>query len=265
MQSLLSKFRHVILHLSYNIIHLTRDDMQEKVIGILGGMGPEATLNCFEKIIRNTPAQSDPDHLPVIIINNPRVPDRIRAILENGPSPLPALIEGCSSLKKAGADFVIIPCVTAHYFLNELQENVELPIISIVDAVIEHIHNHHPQLKKIGLLATSVTIKSRIFQNSLTASGIETVVCSEKVQQRVIAAIHDIKSNRTSRSREAITHDLTKVAGHLVERGAQGIIAACTEIPLALTQADVTVPYFDSLLILARAAICRAGREPIGL
>ena len=98
--------------------------MQEHVIGILGGMGPEATLNCFAKIIQNTPVSSDQEHLRVVISNNPKVPDRTSAILEGGPSPLPVLIEGCWSLKRAGADFVIIPCVTAHYFLDELQEEV---------------------------------------------------------------------------------------------------------------------------------------------
>jgi aspartate racemase len=237
--------------------------MQERVIGILGGMGPEATLNCFDKIIRNTPAQTDQDHLKVIMVNNPKIPDRTRAVLDNGPSPLPMLIEGCASLQKAGADFIIIPCVTVHYFIDELTHRSALPVVSILDAVTEAIGRHASRMKTIGLLGTNGTVQSGIFQNRLAAAGMDTIICSNEIQQQVMAAIYEIKSDRPQRSRREITGDLTEAARHLAERGAEGVIAGCTEIPLALTRADMTVPYFDSLSILARAAIRRAGRKPV--
>ena len=239
--------------------------MQEQVIGLLGGMGPEATLNCFDKIIRNTPALNDQDHLKVIIVNNPKIPDRTRAVLDNGPSPLPMLIDGCASLQKAGADFIIIPCVTVHYFIEALTRQSALPIISILDAVTEAIGRHTPQMKTIGLLGTNGTVKSGLFQKRLAASGMETIVCSDEIQQQVMAAIYEIKSDRPSRSRREITGDLSEAARYLAEKGAEGVIAGCTEIPLALTQAEVNVPYFDSLSILSRAAIRKAGREPVRL
>ena len=237
--------------------------MEERVIGILGGMGPEATLNCFDKILRNTPAHTDQDHLQIIIANNPKIPDRTQAVLDNGPSPLPLLIKGCASLQKAGADFFIIPCVTAHYFVDELKNVAERPILSILDVVVEAIGRQNPEMKKVGLLGTNGTVQSGIFQKRLATANIGIVTCTDKVQQQVMGAIYDIKMDKPSRSRKEITRELAGAARHLIEQGAQGIIAGCTEIPLALTQADVTIPYFDSLSILARAAIREAGREPV--
>ncbi|MGD9124763.1 MAG: amino acid racemase [Desulfarculaceae bacterium] len=236
--------------------------MPEKVIGVLGGMGPEATVDFFAKIIANTPARKDQEHLRVVIDSNPKVPDRTAAILDQGASPLPTLEQGCQALEQAGADFIIIPCVTAHFFLDELKPRTPLPILSILDAVAEAIVAHDPPLGKVGLMGTNGTLKSRIFQKRLAAEGMEVLVCSAEVQQRVMDAIYHLKSAASSRSREQITAEMIFASQHLIDRGAQGIIAGCTEIPLALNQKHLQVPYFDSLLVLARAAIVRAGREP---
>ena len=236
---------------------------KELVIGILGGMGPEATCDCFGKLIKNTPAGCDQEHLGIVIVNNPKVPDRTQAILENGPSPVPALRQGVEALKCAGADFVIIPCVTVHYFLEELLAQCDFPVLSILDAVAENIRRTQPKVKTVGLLGTSGTVQSRIFQIRLAAEGIDTLVCNDSRQQQVMEAIYDIKNENAPRSPAEITGSLSEAAAHLIRQGAQGIVAGCTEIPLALTQEDVSVPYFDSLLILARSAIRRAGREPV--
>lgn len=236
--------------------------MAEKVIGILGGMGPEATLDCFKKIIKNTPAGKDQDHLRIIIDSNPKIPDRTAAILGTGPSPLPLLLEGCRTLQQAGADFIIMPCISAHFFQEELRQQITLPFVSIFDVVATIISHNHKKIKTVGLLGTTGTIRGGLFQKRLREEGIETVLCDSKVQDQVMAAIYDIKKVRADRSREAVTASLSAAAQVLVDSGAQGIIAGCTEIPLALSTADVTVPYFDSLLILARAAIRRAGVKP---
>ena len=126
--------------------------MSKKTIGILGGMGPEATLDCFGKIIKNTPAQKDQDHLRVVIDSNPSVPDRTAAIIGNGRSPVPVMAEGCQALEKAGADFIIIPCVSAHFFIDEIQRQANLPILSIFDAVAESITRDYHKVKTVGLL-----------------------------------------------------------------------------------------------------------------
>ena len=238
-----------------------------KVIGILGGMGPAATLDCFGKIINNTAAKRDVDHLRVFMDSNPAIPDRIAAILGDGESPVPALLAGCRGLEKAGADFIIIPCVTVHFFLPQIQAESPLPILSIFDAVAEAIQADLPEAKTVGLIGTRATVESGLFQRRLAEETIQTLVPDSNQQSKIIAAIRDIKDSRPSRTQAAITQDLIDAAGSLIDRtpdGAEAIVAGCTEIPLALGQQDLPVPYFDSLTILARAAIRFAGRVPIG-
>ncbi|MEJ2729355.1 MAG: amino acid racemase [Deltaproteobacteria bacterium] len=237
--------------------------MKEKVIGILGGMGPEATLDCFAKIIKNTPARKDQEHPRVVIDSNPKVPDRTAAITGKGESPLPILVAGCRALQQAGADFIIIPCVSAHYFLEEVRQQITLPILSIFDVVAETIIGENAEIKTVGLMSTTGTITGGLFQKRLDADNIKTIVPAETRQAKVMAAIYDIKNSQPSRSRAQITSDLIAIAEDLISKGARGIIAGCTEIPLALKQEHLSVPYFDALTILARAAIFKAGLTPI--
>ncbi|MGD9051374.1 MAG: amino acid racemase, partial [Desulfobacterales bacterium] len=126
--------------------------MKEKTIGILGGMGPEATVDCHARIIQNTPAKTDQQHLRVVIDSNPKVPDRTAAITGKGPSPVPVLVNGCRALQAAGADFIIIPCVSAHFYLAEIRRQVKLPILSIYDAVADTISSDHPDIRTVGLM-----------------------------------------------------------------------------------------------------------------
>ena len=242
--------------------------MKEKAIGVLGGLGPEATLECYSNIIKNTPAQKDQDHLRVIIDSNPKVPDRNAAIDGRGESPIPMLLEGCRALERAGADFIIVPCVFAHLFLAEVQTQIELPILSVFDAVTEAITRNYPKVTTVGLMGTSGTIQGGLFQKRLAEDGIKTVVPDEADQARVMRAIYDIKNSKPDRSRAEISADLVEAAQSLLNRkpdAAQAIIAGCTEIPLALTREHLPVPYLDSLNILARAAIRLAGRTPVPL
>jgi aspartate racemase len=234
----------------------------EKIIGILGGMGPEATLNCFAKILANTPAEKDQDHIRVIIDNNPKIPDRTSAIMGHGKSPVDAVVQSAQALKNAGADFIIIPCVTVHYFYEKFAEASPLPILSILDVVARAIATEYPGLKKIGLMATNGTVQTGIFQKRLARENIDTIVCDTDHQEQVMQAIYALKSSPTPETRQQITATFQAAAQSLIEKGAQGIVAGCTEIPLALSQEHLGVPYFDALNLLARAAIREAGREP---
>jgi aspartate racemase len=240
--------------------------MKTKTIGILGGMGPEATVGCFDKIIKNTPATKDQDHLRVVIDSNPAVPDRTAAIVGEGESPVPILTAGCRALQRAGADFIIIPCVSAHVFLSDVQQLIELPILSIFDAVAETIRHEYPGIKTVGLLGTTGTVSGGLFQERLLEDQIITVVPEQEIQSKIMSALYDIKNARAARTRSEITDDLVAAAESLISRqpeGAQGIIAGCTEVPLALKQEHLSHPYFDAVDILARAAITRAGVKPV--
>jgi aspartate racemase len=237
--------------------------MKEKTIGILGGMGPEATLDLFGKIIASTPAERDQDHLRVVIDSNPKVPDRTAAILAAGESPVPAMKAGLAALQRAGADFVVIPCVSAHYFLDELQGESGLPILSMFEVTAGHIRRQHPDIRKIGMLATSGTLQGGRFREKLGLSGIETLAPEDADQKRVMAAIYEIKGAASGRSRDEIGAEIRGIAIRLIERGARGIVAGCTEIPLVLKPGDLAVPVFDTLMLLARTAIATAGRQPV--
>ncbi|MHC1730086.1 MAG: aspartate/glutamate racemase family protein [Syntrophobacteraceae bacterium] len=232
--------------------------MSEKAIGVLGGMGPEATLNFFRELIANTPARTDQEHLRVIIDSNPKIPDRTNAILHGGESPVPAMAAGCMALERAGADFIVIPCVTAHLFLEELRERVTLPLLSIFDATAEYIERCHPGVRKVGLLATTGTIQGGLFQKRLIRCGVETLTPDSEDQLRVMSAIYDIKDANARRTREEISEEARAIACKLIDCGAEGITAGCTEIPLVLKAGDVAVPVFDPITILAKAAIAFA-------
>lgn len=234
--------------------------MEEKVIGIIGGMGPEATLDFFGKIIRGTPATRDQEHLRIIIDNNPKVPDRTEAILGKGESPVPTIVKSGISLKKAGADFIVIPCISAHFFLDELRRKLPLPVLSAFDEVSVIITEEHPDIEAVGLLATKGTVHGGRFQKKLLENGINTLVPDPDDQEHVMSAIYKIKSLKASQVRRECKKILVGVAENLIKKGAQGIIAGCTEIPLVLEPEDLTVPLFDPLLILAKAAVREAKR-----
>jgi aspartate racemase len=234
----------------------------EKVIGVLGGMGPEATLAFYEKLIANTPAARDQDHLRVVIDSNPKVPDRTAALLGLGRSPLPLMVAGMEALARAGADFVVIPCVSAHGFLDDLRRQARLPLLSALDAMADHLRQHHPRITKVGLLATSGTIDSGAFPATLERAGVQVLVPDAAGQARVMAAIYAIKRT-VGGARGALGEDLRRVAERLVALGAQGIVLGCTEIPLVLGGDGLGVPVFDVVRVLARASIAAAGRVPV--
>ena len=123
--------------------------MDTKTIGIVGGMGPEATLSCFEKVIKNTPAKTDQQHIRVVIDSNPKVPDRTAAIIGNGESPVPSIVHSCHAVEMAGADFIIIPCVSAHFFLSEIQKQIDLPILSILDRKSTRLNSSHTDISRM--------------------------------------------------------------------------------------------------------------------
>lgn len=236
--------------------------MADKVVGVLGGMGPEATVAFYEKLISHTPAGSDQDHLRIVIESNPKIPDRTEALLRGGESPVAMMANGASALKRAGADFIVIPCATAHAFLEALQREAELPILSMLDVSADGIREQHPQMRKVGLLATTGTVRARLFHDRLATIGIDVVTPDDPNQGRVLAAIRDIKALAPARTRAQIGADLREVAEDLVGLGAQGIILGCTELPLVISARDISVPTIDPTVLLARAAIRLAGREP---
>jgi len=229
--------------------------MPEKIIGILGGMGPEATIDLFYKIIKFTPAEKDQDHLRIIIDNNPKIPDRTAAILGKGEDPLPALQKTAQNLEKAGADFIIIPCNTAHYFLPSIQESVKIPILNMIEETAKETQKRNSSIKKTGLLASIGTYKTEIYHQHFKKFNIEVISPEEKDEEEIMKAIYTVKAGNLS---EEIKKNILKIAQKLIDKGAEAIIAGCTEIPLILKEGDVPVPIIDPTQALAEAAIQKA-------
>jgi aspartate racemase len=231
----------------------------QKIIGVLGGMGPAATADFYQKLIAATPAKRDQDHLKVVILSDPHIPDRTAAIFGRGPDPTPALVAGAQVLVRAGADFLTIPCITAHHFYPALQRAVAVPILHIVGEAAAAVRGEQPDIRRLGLLATSGTLQARLFESHFGPRGLAIRTPDPALQETaVMPAIYAVK---TGGDQEAARRRIREAAAALVAAGAQAIIAGCTEVPLILTPADLPVPLVDPTAILARAAVRRAVAE----
>jgi len=226
--------------------------MGEKIIGILGGMGPEATADLYMRIIRATPVEKDQDHIRVIIDSNAKIPDRTPAILGTGPSPLPLMLETGLNLQRAGADFIIMPCNTAHYFHDRLQEGLGIPVLHMIRLSAEDTRRSHPEVGEAGLLATDGTLASRLYHTSYGDQGIEIVAPSEESQRDVMKAIYRHIKRGSLKAGGKLLH---RVAHELMDAGAEAVICGCTEVSLVLHDGDLTVPVVDPLQVLAEKAV----------
>lgn len=231
----------------------------EKIIGILGGMGPEATIDLFTKIVKKTEGRKDQDHLRILIDNNPKIPDRTLAIQGKGQNPLGQLVRSAKVLENAGADFIVIPCVTAHHYFGPLQERVNIPILHIVMETVKYVKSKLKGIHKIGLIATTGTIQTGLFQKAFSHTGIELILQDPETQKKwVMEAIYGKKGIKALGPTDHAKRLIRKASQGLIRKGARAIIAGCTEIPLVLKDGDLSVPVIDPISVLARAAIEKA-------
>ena len=228
-------------------------------IGILGGMGPEATAYMFELIIKKTKAETDQEHIHVIINSNPEVPARTDAILGEGPSPTPYLVEGVKTLMQAGAGFIIMPCVTAHYFIPEVAAQVDFPFLSLLDESLKWAQEKIPGLKTAGIVSSTGTLISGLFHKTFARAGIEVIGPEDEEQERVMDAIFGTQGIKAGFRSGLPKEKIVEMARVLIGRGAEAIIAGCTEVPLVLKQADISVPLIEPMNIVVEASIQKAG------
>jgi aspartate racemase len=222
-------------------------------------MGPEATAHFFSLIIKHTAAAKDQDHLPVLIYNLPQIPARTPAILGQGPSPVLLLRKGVRTLARAGADFIVIPCVTAHAFLSEIRRTSSVPVISLLDESLAGAKKLKPGLKRAGLLASAGTVRAGLFAKTFGRGGIEIITPTGKEQAQVMEAVFGHRGVKAGFTVGRPRRLVLEVARRLIRRGAEAIIAGCTEIPLVLGDEDIPVPFIEPMRIAAQAAIVRAG------
>jgi aspartate racemase len=227
-------------------------NLGEKIIGILGGMGPEATADLFMRIIRATPVKRDQDHFRVIIDSNSKIADRTPSILGTGPSPLPMLIETGKNLERAGADFLLLPCNTAHFFHAGIQAELGIPILHMIRLSAVHIKENYPDVKRVGLQASDGTIASKLYHEIYGEYGIEVIIPGDESQVDVMDAIYrDIKTGDLETGGKL----LHRVAVELIDAGSDAVICGCTEVSLVLHDGEVPVPVVDPLQVLAEEAV----------
>jgi len=226
-------------------------------VGVLGGMGPLATADFYTKLVRLTPAACDQDHLHVIIDSNPQIPDRTTAVLSGGPDPTPALVAAARRLERAGATLIVIPCNSAHAFLRVIRRAVGVPVLDIMDEVAAAAAGLTPAPRAAGLLATTATLRMRLYHAAFGARGIAILEPGPDEQLGVMTAIHAVKAGDLGATGGARLRD---VAEALVRRGAQALVLGCTELPLIVDPASVSVPVLDGSDLLARAVL----RETLG-
>ncbi len=232
-----------------------------KVIGILGGMGPDATTDLYNNIVRKTPAAKDQDHIPALIFSNPKIPDRTASI-QSGQTEeiIEYLTKSVKIIEDGGADFIVIPCNTAHQFYDEMTSAVSIPILHIVDQTADHIKREFENIQRVGLLGTSGTLKTRLYQESLKKHGIETVMVSDEVQEAyVMKAIYTfIKSGDSlSEARKLLIQAIRT----LPEDAQKVVVMGCTEIPLAFKEPVHGINLVNPTMILAEAAIRESQTE----
>lgn len=224
------------------------------VVGILGGMGPEATADFYLKLVHATPATRDQEHLQVLIWSDPTIPDRTDALLTQGEDPTPALIAGARLLKASGAKMLAVPCNTAHAFLAAVQAEVDIPIIHMIEETAKYVQRLSPTVQKVGLLSTTGTQKAGLYQSWLDREGISVITPAADCQENlVMTPIRTIKAGNTTAARPLFI----EAAQGLIDAGAQAIIAGCTEVPVGLSADDIPVPFIDPAEVLAVTVVRR--------
>jgi aspartate racemase len=228
---------------------------KQRTAGVLGGMGPDATVDFMASVIKLAPASKDQDHVHMIVDHNPQVPDRQAAMRGDSAPVNAALIAMARRLETAGADFLVMPCNTAHAFLDGIEDAVGIPLIHIIDETVREIDSANPLAKQIGVLATSACIEADLYQQAIARSGREAVLLNSSAQSVLMDLIMQIKSGDRS---TPVENAMARLAGELVRQGAELIIAGCTEIPLVLQDALCAVPVLSSTAVLARRTVALA-------
>ena len=228
--------------------------MTKKTIGILGGMGPLATVDLFRKITVHTDAKSDQEHPRVVIDSNTDIADRTEALLHGGADPTPEMIKSAQHLERIGADVLIMPCNTAHCFYDAVAASVHIPMLHMIALTCDALRERG--VKRAGLLATDGTVQTGIYQRAFADSGIALLTPEGDDQAAVMDVIYDgVKSGDLAYDTAAFR----RACEGLLSRGAETLILGCTELPLAFELYHLDYPAVDPTLELALGALRFAG------
>lgn len=227
---------------------------EKKIVGVIGGMGPLATVDLYRKIVEHTLADCDQAHVRTIIDSNTNIPDRTAALLSGGESPVRELQSSARLLERAGAQVLVMPCHTAHCFYDEVQAAVHVPVLNMIQLTVQELKRRG--VARAGLLATDGAVQSGIYQRHFEGSGIELLLPDPEGQAALMNMIYSgVKAGRSDYDTQAVRTALDR----LMDAGAQTLILGCTELPPAFEMYGLDYPNLDPTLTLALAAITASG------
>ena len=229
--------------------------MSEKIVGVIGGMGPEATIDFMHRLVTRTPARDDADHLHILVDNNPKIPSRIAALIEGtGKDPAPALCAMARGLQSQGADFLVMPCNTAHFYLPAIVQSVSIPMLDMVQLSIAKLAA--TGAAHVGLLASPAVRMVGLYKARMRQAGLEAIFPEVKDEQKLLGVIKTIKAGRLD---DSCRQDYAWVARTLLDAGADALLVACTEFSVLGPPAGITCPVVDALDVLVEETIAAAG------
>ena len=230
--------------------------MKKQTLGIIGGVGPLATMFIGEMIVRRTKAQKDQDHLHTIIDNDTNIPDRTAFILDNTKdNPVPVIIEDAKKLASVGADIIAIPCNTAHTFYQEIEEGSPIPVVHMIRETAKRAADLGA--KRVGILATTGTLTSRMYQEALEEFGITPVVPDNEMRSYVMSIIYDyVKAGK-----DVTLEDWQPIEEAMLALNCDRIVLGCTELSVVNRDLKLSDIYIDSLIVFAECAILACGYE----
>ena len=232
---------------------------KEKTVGIIGGMGPQATIDLMQRILHLTPApegqdMDDIDHIRCLVDNNPKIPSRIKAIIDkDGEDPGPFIADMAKGLESWGADFLAIPCNTAHYYYDIVLSAVNIPVINLIDIVCNHIKTHFPDHDKIGILASTAVKITQLYSNKLKRFDIKDVWPDSDHQAILLRVIKEIKKGNMD---SKVQNDYAQVCDNLLHKGVKTTIIACTE--LSILKEKTSINTVDAAEVLAMEIVRQA-------
>jgi len=230
-----------------------KNESIKKIVGIIGGMGPGATALLFQKIIDHTDAKMDADHIHILIDNRPSIPDRTVAILNGDDTPVKKICESGKQLEMMGAELIAIPCNTSHYFYSNIQSDLNIPVINMLEETAKECKNLG--FTSVGVLATTGTKNTGIYEQALKNQGIQTIYPDEHSQEVLMSIIYDYVKAGKRASSEMFEEQLE----NMKNKGAQAFILGCTELPMVFSDGDLGMRFIDSLDILAKRTVEMAG------
>jgi len=230
--------------------------VETKTVGVIGGLGPLATLDFFDRVLKRTRAVKEQEHLRLIIDNNTKIPDRNAYMRGEGSSPGPALAASAKGLEVAGAEVIVMACNTTHIWESEIRAAISVPFLSIIDETAAVVADLRPEA--VGVLAVDACLKGGLYQEALKKAGVKALLLSEDSQKTFMDLVYRIKSGDTG---ETVKRAMVTLARRLEAQGAEAIIAGCTEIPIVLSADDIDGELVSSTDVLVERTILFAGGQ----